>query len=251
MAVEALEKSKVDFSYEIIVVDNHSHDEESLMFLERAHHEKRIILIKSSKNIGFGRANNLGASQSSGKYVFFHNPDLTVHEDTLQKMVDYMEHHQDIAILGPKLMYSSGKVQDSCRRHMSFFDLVLNRTFLGRLPFFKSRVNKYLMEDFDHSKIQDVDLLTGAAMLMPKKVFDEVGGFDKRYFLFMEDFDLCQMVRKAGYRVVYYPEAVAEHYHKRLSRGHLLKLLTRKVFWHHIASAIRYFWKWRGARLRH
>lgn len=244
-AVEALEKSKTGFQFEIIVVDNNSHDEESLAFLTQADKDKRITLIRSPQNIGFGRGNNLGVQIAKGEYVFFHNPDITVHEDSLQKMVDYLVQNPDIGVLGPKLVYSSGKIQESCRRHMSFFDLVLNRTFLGKIPVFKKRLKKYLMEDFDHSKIQDVDLITGAAIMMPKKLFDHIKGFDPRYFLFLEDFDLCREVKKAGYRVVYYPEAEMNHYHKRLSQGHLLKVITKKIFWLHVSSALKYFWKWR------
>lgn len=247
MAVEALEKSKTAFPYEIIVVDNHSHDEESLTFLEKAAGEQRITLIKLPQNIGFGRGNDVGVQASKGRYVFFHNPDVTVHENSLQQMVDYLEKNPDIGIIGPKLVYSSGKVQESCRRNMKWSDLILKRTFLGRLPIFKHRVKKYLMEDFDHNKIQDVDLITGAAIMMSRAVYDDVGGFDKRYFLFMEDFDLCRMVKKAGKRVVYYPAVEINHYHKRLSQASsFLQQLNKKVFWLHVSSAIKYFWKWKG-----
>ena len=246
LAVEALEKSKTDFSFEIIVVDNASTDIESLGFLLKAREDKRITLITSPENVGFGRGNNLGVEAANGEYIFFHNPDVTVKEDSLQKMVNFLERHKDIGLIGPKLIYSSGVIQDSCRRHMGFFDLVLHRTFLGRLPMFKDRLKKYLMEDFDHDKVQDVDLITGAAMMMPSKVYRQIGGFDKRYFLFMEDFDLCRMVHNAGYRVVYYPEAEVNHYHKRLSQGSMLNVLGKKVFWLHLSSAIKYFWKWRG-----
>jgi GT2 family glycosyltransferase len=245
MAVEALEKSKTDFSFEIIVVDNASHDDESRIFLEQAHAKGRITLIKSPVNLGFGKGNNLGAKAASGEYLFFHNPDLTVNEDTLQKMHDHLAANPDVGILGPKLLYSSGKVQESCRRNMDFFDLVVKRTPLKRLPMFRKRVQNYLMEDFDHDKTQDVDLITGAAVMMPRAVFEKVSGFDPRFFIFMEDFDLCRSVKKAGYRVVYYPAARANHFHKRLSQGSVLKLVRKKVFWHHLASAVKYFRKWR------
>jgi len=246
MAVEALEKSKTNFPFEIIVVDNASRDEESLIFLEEAHARGRITLIKSPENLGFGKANNLGVKASKGEYLFFHNPDLTVHQDTLQKMRDFLREHPDIGILGPKLVYSSGKVQESCRRKMNFFDLALNRLPLKRMPIFRDRVARYLMEDFDHDQIQEVDLIIGAAMMMPRAVFEKVGGFDQRYFIFMEDFDLCRMVKKAGYRVVYFPQARANHFHKRLSQGSLFKLVRTKVFWFHVSSAFKYFWKWRN-----
>jgi hypothetical protein len=245
LAVEALEKSKVNFPFEIIIVDNDSHDEESLTFLEKAHDDKRITLIRSPKNVGFGKGYNLGVRIAQGEYIFVHNPDAMVKGDSLQKMVDYMNKNPDIGILGPKLIYSSGKIQESCRRNMKFSDLVLKRTPLGKLPFFKQRVTKYLMEDFDHGKVQDVDLITGAAMMIPRKLYEKIGGFDKRYFLFMEDFDLCNEIKKAGYRIVYYPEAEMDHYHKRLSDGNLIKMLTKRVFWLHVMSALRYFWKWR------
>lgn len=245
LAVEALEKSKTDFLFEIIVVDNASHDEESKIFLEEAHAKGRITLIKSPKNLGFGGGNNLGAKVAQGEFLFFHNPDLTVQEDSLRKMVDFMHNNPDIGLLGPKLVYSSGKIQESCRRNMRVFDLVIKRTPLNKLSMFKKRVEHYLMEDFDHEKIQDVDLITGAAIMMPRAVFEEVQGFDPRYFIFMEDFDLCRAVKKAGYRVVYFPQAQANHFHKRLSQGSVFKLVRKKVFWHHVVSAVRYFWKWR------
>ncbi len=101
------------------------------------------------------------------------------------------------------------------------------------------------MKDFDHNKIQEVDLLVGAFLLIPKRVFDEVDGFDERFFLFLEDFDLCRKVKKHGYKIIYYPEVEAVHYHKRLSEGSIFGQLTRKVFWVHVISSLKYFWKWR------
>ena len=153
--------------------------------------------------------------------------------------------NRPIGILGPKLIYADGVVQDSCRRFPRLIDLIAKRTILGRLPFLRKRVREYMMGDFDHEKICEPDWITGAAMLIPKKLFKKVGGFDERYFLFMEDVDLCKKVRAAGYKIVYYPQAKINHYHQRLSAGGLHKLLTKKVFWHHVASMIKYFWKWR------
>ena len=244
MCVESLRQSKVDFEYEIIFVDNNSTDE-SITYLEKAEKQNLIKLIKSPKNLGFGRANNLGAKNAKGKYILIMNNDITVEKDLLQKMVDYMENHHEIGILAPKLVYHSGHVQDSCRRIMKFSDLIAKRTPLKFLPYFRHRCDNYLMRDFDHDKTQEVDLLVGAFLLMPKKVFDEVGGFDERYFLFMEDFDLCRKVWAKGYKVVYFPEVEAIHYHKRLSGGSILGQLTKKVFWIHVSSAFKYFWKWK------
>lgn len=245
LAVEALERSKMNFDFKIIMVDNGSTDPISLGFLQHAADEGRIKFIRSEKNLGFAGGNNLGAKYAKGEYLFILNPDTAVFEDTLQIMVDYLEQHPEIGILAPKLVYPDGTVQESCRRDMRFMDLVIKRTPLRKFPWGKTRLERYLMQDFDHEKIQEVELVTGAAMMMKRSFFEEIGGFDDRYFLFMEDFDLCKKTRKAGKKIVYFPKALVNHYHKRLSGGNFLRLLGRKVFWLHLQSAAKYFWKWK------
>ena len=244
LCVEALKKSKANFDFEIIICDNNS-DDESLDYLKKAAKEGLIQLVSSWKNLGYGGGHNLAAKKAKGKYILILNTDITVEQDTLQKLVDYLETHRDTGIVGPKLMYHNGEIQQSCRRHFKFFDLFIKRSFLKNIWPFKKRYQKYIMADFTHKNTQVVDLITGAFMMMPKRIFDKIGGFDKRYFLFMEDFDLCRKVQNAGYKVVYYPEAVAVHYHKRLSEGSFFKLIFKKISWYHLASAIKYFWKWR------
>lgn len=245
MCVEAFYRAKMNFDFEFIAVDNASSDPISLGYLENAEKEGMIKLIKSEKNLGFGGGNNLGAKNAHGKYILILNPDIFVNEDSVQKMVDYMEKHHDVGILGPKLVYPDGTVQDSCRRNMKFSDLIVKRTFLRRLPGFKKRVDKYTMEDFNHRDVKEVDLLVGACFLMPRKIYEQIGGFDERYFLFMEDFDLCREVKALGKKVVYFPEVEVTHNHKRLSGGNIFTLLQKKVFWIHLQSAAKYFWKWK------
>ena len=244
MCVEAIEKSEANFDYEIIVVDNNSQDH-SLDSLRELHQAGRIHLIEAGENLGYGKGNNLGEKHAKGEVLIISNPDVFVKPDTMQTLLNYLEKNDSIGLLGPRLRYYNGEIQPSCRRHMTFFDLVIKRTFLGKIPPFKKRLSKYLMGDFDHDKIQEVDLITGAYFMMKHDVYKEIGGFDPRYFLFMEDYDLCRKVHQAGYKVVYYPKAEAQHYHKRLSDGNIFWLVRRKIFWLHLASAIKYFWKWR------
>ncbi|MBT5015995.1 glycosyltransferase family 2 protein [Candidatus Peregrinibacteria bacterium] len=244
MCVEAIERSQTDFEYEIIVVDNGSIDE-SLPKLRELQKEKRIQLIESKKNLGYGQANNLGVEKAKGEFVIISNPDIFVKEDTMQKLVDYLEHHSEIGLLGPRLRYYNGEIQESCRRHMTFFDLIIKRTFLKKLPRYKKRLKRYLMHDYDHKTIQEVELITGAYFVMKKDVYEEVKGFDPRFFLFMEDYDLCLKLIQKGYKIIYFPLTEAEHYHKRLSSGSVFHLLGRRVFWIHVSSALKYFWKWR------
>lgn len=248
MCVEAIERSKTNFAYEIIVVDNGSTDE-SIHKLRELKKEERIKLIESSKNIGYGQGNNLGVKQAKGEFIVISNPDIFVKEDTMQLMVDYLENHKEIGLLGPRLRYYSGEIQESCRRHMTFFDLVIKRTFLKKIPHYKKRLERYLMHDYNHNDIQPVELITGAYFMMRHSVYEEIEGFDPRYFLFMEDYDLCLKLHKKGLKVVYFPKVEAEHYHKRLSSGSTVRLLGRKVFWIHVFSAFKYFWKWSGFKI--
>lgn len=244
MCAEAVEKSRTNFDYEIIVVDNHSTDE-SITILRDMEKQGRIRVVESGKNLGYGKANNLGVEHAQGEFVIISNPDVFVEPDTMQTLVDTMEAHPDVGLAGPRLRYYNGDIQPSCRRYMTFFDLVVKRTPLKKIPAFRKRLEGYLMEDFDHNRTQDVDLITGAYFIMRRSVYNEVGGFDPRYFLFMEDYDLCLKLHQAGYRVVYHPKSEALHYHKRLSDGNIVWLLGRKVFWIHLSSAFKYFRKWK------
>ena len=248
MCVEAIEKSKTNFKYEIIVVDNNSTDE-SLPYLRNLHKDKRIRLIESSKNLGYGQGNNLGVKHAKGQYVIISNTDIVVHDNTMQELVDYLKKHPKAGIVAPRLRYYNGTIQPSCRRNMSFWDLVIKRTFLKKITPFKKKFHLYLMEDFNHAEVQEVDLITGAYFIMKRTIYLQMGGFDSRFFLFMEDYDLCRTLHYAGYKVIYYPKVEAVHYHKRLSDGNLLLLFLRRIFWIHIFSALKYFWKWRGKPL--
>jgi hypothetical protein len=244
LCIESIQKSVVNFEYEIIVCDNNSTDE-SVEYLKEAHAHGIIKLIQPLKNLGFGKANNIAAKMAKGKYLLILNTDITVESDTIFKMIDYMKEHKDIGILGPKLVYHNGDIQPSCRRNFKFLDLFVKRTFLKKIWSFKKRYTNYLMTDFNHKSVQEVDLITGAFMLMRRDLFDDVHGFDERYFLFMEDFDLCKKVKLKGFKIVYFPEVFAVHYHKRLSDGGLSRLVFNKISWIHLISAAKYFWKWR------
>ncbi|MBU1152185.1 glycosyltransferase family 2 protein, partial [Patescibacteria group bacterium] len=186
LCVESLRKSRVDFPYEIIVCDNSSKDE-SLGYLREADSKGELKLIEAGRNLGYGAGMNLAGKEATGKYVVVLNADVTVEADTLQKMVDYMEKNNEVGMLAPKLVYHNGDVQPSCRRNFRFLDLFIKRSFLKKVWPFRVRYQKYIMVDFNHQSVQKVDLVTGAFMMMPRDLYEQVRGFDERYFLFMED----------------------------------------------------------------
>jgi len=167
LCIEALKKSSGDFELEIIVVDNAS-DAENLSYLKKLHEEKEITLVALQRNTGYGFGNNRGADAARGDYLLILNPDVVVEKDTVRKLLHYAQEHSDLGIVAPQLYFYNDQIQDSCRRFMTPLDLVIKRTPLKRLGRFRARYRHYVMEDFDHSQVQDVDIVTGACFLISK-----------------------------------------------------------------------------------
>jgi len=228
--------------YEVLVVDNGSSIDLPL-HLSRLFPDK-IKVFNFGGNLGFGRAQNLVVQHARGEYVFLCNPDLELRSGSLDMLLSFAEEHPDFGIIGPKLLYADGGVQESSRRFPKFSDLFLKR--LGLFPFFKKRVGRYLMHDVNLNESVTVDWLVGAAMLMRRDVFLQLGGFDERFFLFFEDTDLCRRAGEIGYPVWYHPRAEVVHTRKRLSESEVPGMwVFQKTFWIHLGSAMKYFKKWR------
>lgn len=229
--------------YEIIVVDNDSGDGVAEMM--RTHYPE-IRLIGSPANIGYAAGNNLGIRAARGRHVMIMNPDITVRPGSIDAAVRYMDAHADIGVLGPKLVHPDGSLDASCYRFPSYGIPLYRRTPFGRIPRAKNALGRYLMTDYDHQTTRDVDWLLGAVLLVRRSALEKVGSLDERYFLYFEDTDWCRRFRQAGYRVVYFTGAEMVHYHERLSaQGSWFTSPLRKSTRVHIASCVKYFWKWR------
>lgn len=229
--------------FEVIVVNNGG-DKEALKKL-RKEFGNWLSILSPPKNIGFGAAQNRAVHKARGEYIFLCNPDLEVDEGGFAKLLEFAEDLGEFGIIGPRLMYANGEIQASCRRFPRFFDLIGKR--LGFLPFFRQRLQRYLMGEKALEKPTKVEWLVGAAMLMKRDVFLQLKGFDERFFLFFEDTDLCRRVRQADYDVWYYPDSVFLHRQERLSESRWPGFwVFKKTFWIHFMSSLKYFWKWRG-----
>ncbi len=213
---------------EILIVNNGSFEPISLPANAR--------LIPTEKNLGYGAAHNRAVKGAQGEYVLLCNPDLEFTESALDRLVACFESHPKAGIVGPKLMFKNGETQDSARSFPTFWKLLCHR--LGR-------------KEGAPQQACQTDWLVGAALLMKREVFLQLGGFDERFFLFFEDTDLCRRVKQARYEVWYCPEAVFKHEKLRLSESQLPGgFFFKKAFWHHVASAVKYFLKW-GVRSHH
>lgn len=231
---------------EVIVVDNHSCDESIQLLRNRFAQDPHVRILESRENIGYSRGNALGIRHARGKYLLVINPDNELESTGLRTMVAAMERDATIGILAPCLVYPDGSVRDSFRRFPSVVDVLIKRTPLRRL--FPGRLRHYLRADEDPRAVQDADWVVGACFLIRRDVYEKIGGLDPRFFLFFEDIDLCRRVRAAGLRVVYFPTVTATDRVHRLSEGGVLQLILSRTGRIHIASALRYFWKWRAGR---
>lgn len=216
---------------EVIVVDNNSSDKT----LEQVEKFKDIKVIKNKENLGFGKGNNLGVQNSSGETLFFLNPDCVVRENSLEKLVDFLDRNQEIGAVGPKLLNEDGSVL----REMSPFPTVVSEIMvllrLHRVPFF----NNLVYPNYDFTKQQEAEHLMGAALMVRRAVFEDVGGFDENFFLWFEETDLLKRIKEKGHKVVYYPDAVVTHLVGQSTKQ--LNFLKRQTIWN--KSLLYYFSK--------
>jgi hypothetical protein len=207
--LESVYRTIEKIQFEVILVDNSSKDDglESILKCYT-----KIQFINNSKNMGFARANNQGAKIASGDFLLFLNPDTTMIEDAVESMLDYIRSDSSIGILGPKVLNPDQTTQFSCRKFPTVWSGLFNRYSLTTRLFPNNRYSRdYLMLDYDHSSIRSVDWVSGCCMMMSESTLKKVGGFDENYFLFIEDVDLCQVIKKKGLRVVYFPNAKIFH----------------------------------------
>ena len=239
--VEAIRKQTMGDAIEIIVVDNASADGSGEKL--RGHlGSSNVRLIELSRNVGYGQGNNAGIAAAHGTYVLIVNPDTTLERDAAERMVRFLDAHPETGIIGPQLRLPDGSIRDSFRTFPTLLDLCIKRTALHF--FFPGRMRRYLQWDASPHETRAVDWVVGACMMLRRSFFQELGGFDPRFFLFFEDTDLCRRSWTAGKQVVYFPEARAKDSAHRLSSGSFIALFTKSIVRIHLRSAIRYFRKW-------
>ncbi|UTW61155.1 glycosyltransferase [bacterium SCSIO 12741] len=207
--VSALKASR-QVDTEIIVVDNHSLDG-SVQMVENRFPEVRLIA--SKHNLGFSKGNNLGIAEAKGEYILLLNPDTLVEEDTFTRVVQFMDDHPDCGGLGVKMIDGKGRFLPESKRGLPTPPVAFFKMFgLARL-FPKSKTfGQYHLSFLDPNEIHEVDVLSGAFMLLRKTVLDKIGLLDETFFMYGEDIDLSYRIQKAGYKNYYFPETKIIHY---------------------------------------
>lgn len=203
--------------FEVNIIDNNSSD----MSIKLAQEEfKDINLIENKCNIGFAKANNQGIKEARGRYVLLLNPDTIISSEVLASMVNFMDSHKDIGILGPKILNSDGTLQLSCRSFLNLKTVFFTRDSLLNKVFPNNRYSrKYLLSVWHHNDRREVDWVSGACMMIRKEVFDNIGLMDDNFYMYCEDVDFCYRAKKAGWKVFYLPEVEIIHHAGSCSKG--------------------------------
>ncbi|BDQ04200.1 glycosyltransferase [Ignavibacterium sp.] len=208
--LHSIKKASQNLSTEIIVVDNASDDGSIEMLREKF---PEVKLIANDKNLGFGKANNIGLQLAKGKYILLINPDTLVAEDTFTKLIEFFETHPDAGMVGCKILNPDGSLQLACRRSFpgpwtSFTKVTGLSTLFPKSKLFA----KYNLTYLDENQTYEVDAISGSFMMMRKEVYDKVDGFDEQFFMYGEDLDLCFRIQKAGYKIYYVHTTQIIHY---------------------------------------
>ena len=234
-AINSVSRHSLGSGTEIIVVSNSSYSKDKQAEIRMMFHGTQFIFNQS--NLGFATAVNQGIAISSGKYIMLLNPDAKVLDNSLSRVIEFMEANPRIGILGPQVFDGTGEIQDACRDFMTIGKLLL-RTFRRLIKL----NNGGIVEIKDYSKSQPVDWVSGACMLVRRKSIDIVGLMDERYFMYMEDMDWCRRFWQHGWEVWYQPEWKVEHNAERASTtGFSLK---NKLMWIHLISFCKYCFRW-------
>ena len=218
----------------LYLIDNSKTD-----VLGRYYVSEEIEYIHTGQNLGFGKGHNIILEKLSAlsTYHLILNPDVYFEKEVILELIKHIDKDDKVGIVAPKILYPNGKFQNSIRRFPKPYDF-----FMRRVPLLKSFFRKaYERGNYLDKAIEiptAVEAVSGCCQLFRTEVFVKISGFDPRYFMYMEDIDMCRKVHDFGYKVVYFPSVFVYHHSEYGSKKKV------KLLWVHIKSIIMYFLKW-------
>ena len=229
----ALFSGRGDFSFEVFVVDNNSHDASAEMVKKDF---SRVKLIANKDNLGFAKANNQAIRQAAGDFILLLNPDARVKANTIKNMLEWMRANKQASVAGCHLIDEHNNTIKHVRRFPGVWDQL---AIVLKLPhLFPWILKKYLRLDFDYSRAAKVDSIRGGFFMIRRAAGTPL--LDERYFLWFEEVDFCRAIKKAGGEVWYTPAAECVDYVGQ-SFKQVRRLTTQKYF---RDSQLAYFKKW-------
>lgn len=227
---------------EVIVVDSASSDQTVQRVRE---HYPQVTLVEQTENLGFVRCNNIGLQMARGRYVLLLNPDTEVLDDALARMVQYLDAHPQVGIVGPHTLNTDGTTQPTRRRFPTLMTGFFESTWLQKYAP-KGLLERYYVADQPDDAVIEVDWVQGSALMARRAVYEQIGGLDESYIMFSEELDWCRRAKDAGWGVVYMGTAhIVHHGGKSTSQVHA----RRDIYFH--TSKVRYFRRFHGAAAAH
>jgi GT2 family glycosyltransferase len=205
-----VEKACKNVEAEIIVVDNASRDDSASVLPTLF---PNVHFIWNETNLGFSKANNLAIKKAIGQYILFLNPDTIVPEDCFEKCLSFFSTHHDAGALGVHMIDGNGNFHKESKRcfpapAVSFYKMIGLSNLFPNSKLFAAYYAGHLPEN----KTASVEVLSGAFMIISKKIMDRVKGFDEDYFMYAEDIDLSYRVKKTGFKNYYFAETSIIHF---------------------------------------
>lgn len=206
----SVKKALKGIDSEIFVVDNNSVDGSVEMLNEKFTEVKKIF---NKENVGFSTANNQAIKQAQGEYILLLNPDTLVEENTFEKVLDFMNRHANAGGLGVKMIDGKGNFLPESKRGLPTPKAAFYKIFGLAKLFPKSKTfNEYHLGYLNEAETHEVDVLSGAFMLLRKSVLNKIGMLDETFFMYGEDIDLSYRITQAGFKNYYFPETRIIHY---------------------------------------
>lgn len=209
LCLKSIYDSSHEIEFEVFVIDNNSSDSSAEMVMRRF---PSVRLIRNKVNLGFARANNQAIKKSRGRDILLLNPDIVVLPNSLARMVNFMRSHSEVGAAGGKLLNPDGTIQKGgyYRRFPSVMQAVMGCTLLNRITGMGSFLERYYGEKIDSDTVE-VDQPPGACLMVRREVIGQVGLLDEDFNLWFEDVDWCYRIKKAGWKIFFYPEAEFIH----------------------------------------
>lgn len=240
--LDSLERSGQGLALEILVIDNCGQDGVAELVRDR---HSQIKLVRNPVRFGFSTNNNIGIVRSTGRYILILNPDTILSDDTLRTMLSYMNANPGVGAAGCKLVNSDGSLQYTARKFPTLTSVICR---WARIDHYFPKIGilrDYLMKDYDHDVVREVDWIIGAFLFVRRSVLEEIGPFDQRFDpLYIEDEDLCYRIKKMGYSVHYVPTTTIIHAYNRQSARSIFNRMT----YIHFRNFLRFYIKHRRYR---
>lgn len=225
-----------DVAFDVWVVDNASRDG-SCEAIRREFPE--VHLIESQRNAGFGAANNCAMKEAQGDWFLLLNSDAFVQDGAVQTLIEYSKLHPRVGVVGPRLLHDDGTLQQSC---FGFPDpLYVWLENLRISPLFPAASSRSGLHRWPHDSEREVDWLMGACLLVRREVWEEIGGFDERFWMYFEETDWQRRIAAQGWKIAFVPSAVVTHLGGASGNG--VSALVKESFYE---SLDYYQWKHYG-----